>query len=143
MRSDNPLQLPFYDAQAGARIYITCTMTTSFSRNPHKSPRYDYNNVVFGLDLSTLGLAAAEQPGADAPCAGALSAMCSTDRARGNSPFAHESCGVCAGRNQREGRTPARCCLAGFGCSADLCPLLAGALKLAGCAPSDIAAYCE
>jgi hypothetical protein len=50
----NPLQLPLYDSDDGERIYVTCTMTTSFSSDPAKEPRYDYNNQVFGLSLSSL-----------------------------------------------------------------------------------------
>jgi hypothetical protein len=47
----NPFHIPQLDANGGARIFITCTMTNSFSRNAHKEPKYDYNNMVFALDL--------------------------------------------------------------------------------------------
>lgn len=50
----NPLQLPMYDDDSKGRIYITCTFVNSFSGVVHKQPRYDYNNVVFALDLATV-----------------------------------------------------------------------------------------
>jgi hypothetical protein len=50
-------------------------------------------------------------------CELALGATCTTDRVRSHSPFKTVSCSVCAGRHQR-------------------------VLKLAGCGPTDIAAYC-
>lgn len=48
----NPLQLPMYDDDEAGRIYITCTFVNSFSGVVHKQEKYDYNNMVFGLDLA-------------------------------------------------------------------------------------------
>ena len=50
----NPLQLPMYDNHAEGRIYITCTFVNSFSGVVHKQQKYDYNNMLFGLDLTTV-----------------------------------------------------------------------------------------
>ena len=54
-------------------------------------------------------------PRASSPCRAALSAACSTDRVR--KPFLHESCDVCAGKQQH-------------------------ALRAAGCTHADIVRYC-
>lgn len=47
----NPVQHPFFDADGGRRIYFEGTYTTSFSGNPVKTPRYDYNQILYRLDL--------------------------------------------------------------------------------------------
>ena len=50
----NPLHLPMYDDDVKGRIYITCTFVNSFSGVAHKQQKYDYNNMLFGLDLATV-----------------------------------------------------------------------------------------
>jgi hypothetical protein len=48
----NPKQHPFFDRQGGRLVYLEGTYTTSFSGNTDKTPRYDYNQVMYRLDLS-------------------------------------------------------------------------------------------
>ncbi|MBI4600551.1 MAG: hypothetical protein HY721_01185 [Planctomycetes bacterium] len=48
----NPKHHPMLDEDGGRRIYLEGTYTTSFSGNPEKTPRYDYNQVLYRLDLS-------------------------------------------------------------------------------------------
>lgn len=47
----NPRQLEFFDAPDGRCIYFEGTYTHTFSGNPHKTPYYDYNQVLYRLDL--------------------------------------------------------------------------------------------
>ncbi len=48
----NPKQHPFFDEANGRVIYFEGTYTTSFSGNPQPTPRYDYNQIMYRLDLS-------------------------------------------------------------------------------------------
>ncbi len=45
----NPVQHPFFDD--GKWIYFEGTYTKEFSGNDHPTPRYDYNQVMYRLDL--------------------------------------------------------------------------------------------
>lgn len=47
----NPKQHPYFDQDGGRRIYFEGTYTNSFSGNPAKTPRYDYNQIMYQLDL--------------------------------------------------------------------------------------------
>lgn len=47
----NPRQLEFYDAPDGRAIYFEGTYTHTFSGNPHKTPLYDYNQILYRLNL--------------------------------------------------------------------------------------------
>ncbi len=47
----NPKHHPFLDRDGGRVIYFEGTYTTSFSGNDEKTPRYDYNQIVYRLDL--------------------------------------------------------------------------------------------
>ncbi|MHB8952189.1 MAG: hypothetical protein ACYC4U_04360 [Pirellulaceae bacterium] len=47
----NPVHHAFFDQAGGRRIYFEGTYTTSFSGNPTATPRYDYNQVMYRLDL--------------------------------------------------------------------------------------------
>ena len=47
----NPAQHPFFDQQNGRVIYFEGTYTKEFSGNPAATPRYDYNQVMYRLDL--------------------------------------------------------------------------------------------
>jgi hypothetical protein len=47
----NPKHHPFFDQQDGRLIYFEGTYTHSFSGNPERTPRYDYNQVMYRLDL--------------------------------------------------------------------------------------------
>ena len=48
----NPKQHPFFDQQGGKIIYFEGTYTNTFSGNPMTTPRYEYNQVMYRLDLS-------------------------------------------------------------------------------------------
>jgi hypothetical protein len=48
----NPKHHPFFDQQAGRIIYFEGTYTETFSGNPAKTPRYDYNQIMYRLDLA-------------------------------------------------------------------------------------------
>jgi hypothetical protein len=47
----NPRQHPLFDGKGGRLIYFEGTYTNSFSGNPDVTPRYDYNQVMYRLDL--------------------------------------------------------------------------------------------
>ena len=48
----NPKQHAFLDQQGGKIIYFEGTYTNSFSGNPVQTPRYEYNQIMYRLDLS-------------------------------------------------------------------------------------------
>jgi hypothetical protein len=48
----NPAHHPFLDQEGGRVIYFEGTYTADFSGNPTKTPRYDYNQVMYRLDLA-------------------------------------------------------------------------------------------
>ncbi|HWB11666.1 MAG TPA: hypothetical protein VG826_20715 [Pirellulales bacterium] len=48
----NPKQHPYFDQEGGRLIYFEGTYTNSFSGNPAQTPRYDYNQVMYQLDLA-------------------------------------------------------------------------------------------
>lgn len=50
----NPVHHPFLDEQGGRFIYFEGTYAESFSGNPVATPRYDYNQVMYRLDLAKL-----------------------------------------------------------------------------------------
>lgn len=54
----NPVQHAFFDQQGGRMIYFEGTYANTFSGNPHQTPRYDYNQIMYRLDLAApkLGL---------------------------------------------------------------------------------------
>ncbi len=47
----NPRHHPFFDEKEGRIIYFEGTYTETFSGNPVATPRYDYNQVMYRLDL--------------------------------------------------------------------------------------------
>lgn len=47
----NPKQHPMFDQDGGRVIYFEGTYTNSFSGNKEQTPRYDYNQVMYRLDL--------------------------------------------------------------------------------------------
>ena len=72
----NPLQLPFFEEDGGAKIHFACTVTFSY-KTKHRGanitkgfscswdggggqdcdvaiPKYEYNNVVFAIDTAQL-----------------------------------------------------------------------------------------
>jgi hypothetical protein len=48
----NPLQHPFFDSADGHFIYFEGTYVNTFSGNPIATPRYDYNQIMYRLDLA-------------------------------------------------------------------------------------------
>jgi hypothetical protein len=50
----NPVHHPFFDRDGGKTIYFEGTYTTTFSGNPDPTPRYEYNQLMYKLDLTTL-----------------------------------------------------------------------------------------
>jgi MYXO-CTERM domain-containing protein len=53
----NPRHHRVFDRDFGRRIHFEATYTASFSGNPERTPRYDYNQVMYGLDLDRPELA--------------------------------------------------------------------------------------
>jgi hypothetical protein len=48
----NPTQHPFLDQEDGRVIYLEGSYVNSFSGNPHPTPYYEYNQIMYRLDLS-------------------------------------------------------------------------------------------
>jgi len=48
----NPRQHTFLDDEGGRLIYFEGTYTRTFSGNPKPTPRYDYNQLMYRLDLA-------------------------------------------------------------------------------------------
>lgn len=63
----NPKQHPMFDQNGGRSIFFEGTYTQTFSGNDHRTPRYEYNQMMYRLELSDerlalpLPFAAAEQ----------------------------------------------------------------------------------
>jgi hypothetical protein len=57
----NPAHHPFYDQQGGRIIYFEGTYTNTFSGNPAPTPRYEYNQLMYRLDLADPRLEPAQQ----------------------------------------------------------------------------------
>lgn len=58
----NPTQHPFFDREGGRVIYLEGSYANTFSGNPHPTPRYEYNQVMYRLDLSDPRLKLPEAP---------------------------------------------------------------------------------
>ncbi len=58
----NPAHHPEFDQQGGKVIYFEGTYTHSFSGNPDQTPRYDYNQVMYRLNLADPRLGGRNQP---------------------------------------------------------------------------------
>ena len=56
----NPVHHAFLDAEGGRVIYFQGTYSLEFSGNPLAPARYDYNQVMYRLDLSDKRLAPAQ-----------------------------------------------------------------------------------
>lgn len=52
----NPTQHPFFDQENGRLIYFEGTYTNTYSNNEDKTPRYDYNQIMYRLTLDDLRL---------------------------------------------------------------------------------------
>ena len=48
----NPKQHPFFDREGGRIIYFEGTYTHTFSGNPTPTPRYEYNQIMYRLDMA-------------------------------------------------------------------------------------------
>ncbi|MBX3744634.1 MAG: hypothetical protein KF833_04945 [Verrucomicrobiae bacterium] len=57
----NPVHHPAFDEQEGRRVYFEGTYVNTFSGNPDATPRYDYNQVLYRLDLDDPALVAARE----------------------------------------------------------------------------------
>ncbi|MGB8170913.1 MAG: hypothetical protein WCF18_25650 [Chthoniobacteraceae bacterium] len=55
----NPRHHLFFDEEGGRRIYFEGTYTQTFSGNPVATPRYEYNQLMYRLDLTDPRLDAA------------------------------------------------------------------------------------
>ena len=53
----NPAHHPFFDQEGGRIIYFEGTYAETFSGAPFKTPRYDYNQIMYRLDLADPRLA--------------------------------------------------------------------------------------
>ncbi len=53
----NPTQHPFFDQDGGRLIYLEGTYVTTYSGNENPTPLYDYNQMMYRLDLSDARLA--------------------------------------------------------------------------------------
>jgi hypothetical protein len=54
----NPRLHPYFDQEGGRLIYFEGTYTETFSGNPVPTPRYDYNQLMYRLDLGDEKLSA-------------------------------------------------------------------------------------
>lgn len=57
----NPVHHPFFDQDGGRRIYFEGTYATTFSGNSEATPWYDYNQIMYRLDLDDPRLKAAQR----------------------------------------------------------------------------------
>ena len=48
----NPTQHPFFDQEGGRYIFLEGTFVNTFSGNTYATPYYDYNQIMYRLDLS-------------------------------------------------------------------------------------------
>lgn len=68
----NPKHHPMFDQDGGRVIFFEGTYTHTFSGNPDRTPRYDYNQIMYRLDLSDARLALPvpiyDVSSGDAPC---------------------------------------------------------------------------
>ena len=48
----NPIQHPEFQQEGGRFIYFEGTFATTFSRENDPTPRYEYNQIMYRLDLS-------------------------------------------------------------------------------------------
>ncbi len=106
----NPRQHPYFAQDDGRRIYFEGTYTSTFSGNPDPTPRYDYNQIMYRLDLDDdrvrLPVAVYDRSGrgepeglvAEAKSAGAPIAFFALDRpAPGTIPVVRTTAGLVTG----------------------------------------------
>lgn len=61
----NPTHLPFFDEDEGRFIHIHGTYSTNVFDSAPKTPLYEYNQIAYRLDLSTIPQLAVDVPAAD------------------------------------------------------------------------------
>jgi hypothetical protein len=59
----NPTQHPFFDQDGGRTIYFDGTYSDTFSGNSNPTPLYDYNEMIYSLDLTKIPNLFARIPG--------------------------------------------------------------------------------
>ncbi len=59
----NPVHHQFFDQDNGRLIYFEGTYASTFSGNEYPTPRYDYNQIMYRLDLSSTGLQTVQEKG--------------------------------------------------------------------------------
>lgn len=59
----NPTQHPFLDREGGRFIYLEGTYVNTFSGNTHPTPYYEYNQILYKLDLADPRLRLAGEEG--------------------------------------------------------------------------------
>jgi hypothetical protein len=57
----NPAQHPFFDEEDGRRIYFEGTYSYTFSGRKDRTPHYDYNQILYRLDLADPRLKPAQE----------------------------------------------------------------------------------
>jgi hypothetical protein len=57
----NPTQHPFFDQDGGRLIYLEGSYINTFSGNPHPTPYYEYNQIMYRLDLADPRLKSTEK----------------------------------------------------------------------------------
>ncbi len=100
----NPRHHPMFDERGGRRIYFEGTYSKTFSGNAVPTPRYDYNQIMYALDLAdprlTLPVPVYQSqvfPSNDKPPAGSEVAFMALDRPR-------EDCIAIVWRRAADGR---------------------------------------
>jgi hypothetical protein len=63
----NPVHHPFFDRQGGRVIYLEGSYANTFSGNPHSTPYYEYNQIMYRLDLADPRLKLPAKPPARRP----------------------------------------------------------------------------
>jgi hypothetical protein len=58
----NPVHHDFFDQEGGRLIYFEGTYVNTFSGHPEPTPRYNYNQIMYRLDLDDPRLAPARAP---------------------------------------------------------------------------------
>ena len=58
----NPVHHALSDQEGGRKIYFEGTYVTTFSGNQHPTPRYDYNQLLYRLDLADPRLRTVRSP---------------------------------------------------------------------------------
>jgi hypothetical protein len=59
----NPTQHPFFDREGGRLIYLEGSYVNTFSGNQHPTPYYEYNQIMYRVDLADPRLKALADPG--------------------------------------------------------------------------------